>query len=69
VVLQRAFTSKPRPYGNDRQASRGDIRAHQHEIGAQFLQQIEFALGAIEYAATLGCRHSFEVAKRLEGHA
>ena len=46
-----------------------DIRAHQHEVRAQFLQQVEFALGAIEHAGAQVRRHSFEIAKWLERHA
>ena len=42
------------------------IGADQHEVGAQHLEDIEFALGTIEHALAHGRRHSFEIAKRLE---
>src|SRR6185436_15386902 len=44
-----------------------DIRAHQQEIAAQLLHQVELALGAREHALALVGRHALEIAERLEG--
>ena len=42
------------------------IAAHQYQIGAQFLHQIEFAFGTLQVACQAITAAAFEVAKRLE---
>ena len=44
-----------------------DVRAHQQEIAAELLHQVELALGAREHALALVGRHALEIAERLEG--
>jgi predicted LPLAT superfamily acyltransferase len=42
------------------------VAAHQHQVGAQFLHQVEFALGPLQVARQAVAAAAFEVAKRLE---
>gem|GEM_PF-3149289 len=42
------------------------IAAQQHQLGAEFLHQVELALGAIEVALQTLARTALEIAKRLE---
>lgn len=42
------------------------IAAHQHQVGAQFLHQVEFAFGAFQVARQAVTAAAFKVAKRLE---
>ena len=44
----------------------GDVAAHQHQVGAQLLHQVELALGAVEVALQTVAAATLEVAKRLE---
>jgi hypothetical protein len=44
-----------------------DIGAQAKEIDAQFVHQVEFALGTFEIAQAGGGRHALEVAHRLQG--
>ena len=48
-----------------RRVRRG-IAAHQHQISAQFLHQVELALGALQVARQAIAAASFKVTKRLE---
>lgn len=43
-----------------------DIAAHQHQVGAQFLHQVELALGAVEILAQAVTAAALEIAERLE---
>lgn len=43
-----------------------DVAAHQHQVGAQFLHQVELALGAVEVFLQAVTAAAFKVAKRLE---
>jgi hypothetical protein len=42
------------------------VAAHQHQVGAQFLHQVELALGPLQVARQAVTAAAFEVAKRLE---
>lgn len=42
------------------------VAAHQHQVGAQFLHQVELALGPLQVARQAIATAAFEVAKRLE---
>ncbi|MNE21258.1 hypothetical protein D3C80_1144110 [compost metagenome] len=44
----------------------GDVAAHQHQVGAQLLHQVELALGAVEVALQAVAAHALEIAERLE---
>ena len=44
----------------------GDVAAHQHQVGAQFLHQVELALGAVEVPLQPVAAAALEVAERLE---
>lgn len=44
----------------------GGIAAHQHQVGAQFLHQVELALGTFQVALQAVAAAAFEVAKGLE---
>ena len=46
---------------------RRDIAADQHQVGLQFLHQVELALGAGEVAGALRLRHALEITEWLEG--
>ena len=48
------------------EGNRRNVATNQHQIGLQFLHQVELALGAREIPPALWLRHTFEVAKRLE---
>ena len=48
---------------------RRDVAADQQQVAAEFLHQVELALGALEGALPLRFRHAFEIAKRLERDA
>ncbi|MCY1514163.1 hypothetical protein D9M68_486920 [compost metagenome] len=43
-----------------------DVAAHQHQVGAQFLHQVELALGAVEVLLQAVAAAALEVAKGLE---
>lgn len=43
-----------------------DIRADQHQIGAEFAHDIEFPLSPLEGAGAVRFRHALEIAERLE---
>ncbi|MNH08622.1 hypothetical protein D3C79_680440 [compost metagenome] len=43
-----------------------DVTAHQHQIGAQLLHQVELALGTIEVARQAITTAAFEVTERLK---
>ncbi len=45
---------------------RRDIRADQHQIGAEFAHDIELALRSLEGAGAVRFRHALEIAERLE---
>ncbi|MCY1424348.1 hypothetical protein D9M71_400880 [compost metagenome] len=49
-----------------RQRIRLDVAAHQHQVGAQFLHQVELALGAVEVLLQAVAAAALEVAERLE---
>ncbi|MGX1171402.1 hypothetical protein AB7M32_000127 [Pseudomonas sp. R151218B TE3479] len=42
------------------------VAAHQHQVGAQFLHQVELALGPLQIARQAITTATFEVTKRLE---
>lgn len=42
------------------------VTAHQHQVGAQLLHQVEFALGALQVTGQTITAAAFKVAKRLE---
>jgi len=44
----------------------GGVAAHQHQVGAQFLHQVELVLGAVEVARHARAIAAFEVTERLE---
>src|SRR5258705_1673926 len=46
---------------------RRNIAADQHQVGLQFLHQVELALGARKVAGALRLRHALEVTEWLEG--
>jgi hypothetical protein len=43
-----------------------DIAAHQHQVGAQLLHQVELALGAVEVLLQAVAAAAFKITKRLE---
>jgi hypothetical protein len=47
------------------QRQRRGVGAHQHQRRAEFLHQVELALGPLERAPVLGLGQAFEVAERL----
>jgi hypothetical protein len=44
----------------------GDVRAHQHQIGAKLFHHVEFAFGAVEGARALRLGQALEIAEGLE---
>lgn len=44
----------------------GDVAAHQYQVGAQFLHQVELALQAVEVARQAVAAATLEIAERLE---
>lgn len=63
------FGQQAEVIAQDRMFTRGvgrSIAAHQHQVGAQFLHQVEFAFGPFQVARQAVAATSFKITKRLE---